>query len=117
MTESDHSGADAPRIGDMPWVTMRAANGFWKNSFECADFGPGVPQRPALLVRRPRARSALAQRSRSLSGVDIGNHAAADSRGGRHRALPQFLVAISRSAEISGSTPKFCARRVERLGI
>ena len=59
----------------------------------------------------------MARGPRSLPRVALGNHAAADPRGGRDRALPRIPAAVSDGREAGGSARGERARRVERPGI
>src|ERR1051326_4123585 len=73
-----------------------------------------VSQRAGGMVPRPPARSALAPRRRSLSRLDLGNHAAADARGGGHPVLSAFFPALSDGAAPGARAGEFGAGGLER---
>ena len=82
---SDHSRARIPSLER--WDRRRDSHGLpekWRIS-------PAV----ARLVRRSRARSAVASGSRSVSRVGVGDHAAADARGRGDRALSRIPASLS----------------------
>src|ERR1700722_11522059 len=66
------------------------------------------------LVRRAQARSAVAAGPGPLSGLVVGNHVAADPRGGGGGPLPAISATVSEYRETRQITRIFCAGCVER---
>src|SRR5271166_40020 len=59
----------------------------------------------------------MARKPRSVPGVGLGDHVAANPRGGGDRALSQISAALSDGAETRSSAGRLSAGGVERAGI
>src|ERR1051326_1746088 len=73
-----------------------------------------VPRRAGEMVRRPAARSALAARPRSLSRLDLGDHAAADARCRCDSVLSTLSAPLSHGAAPGSRAGGFGVGSLER---